>query len=90
MSELTMYAAAKKVNGWLKEDGVQKTLPPQMFYGYAGKGYIDSYESPQTGKICTTETALRTWYDEKYRAPKKSAKQEETVAEFDGTVGEWA
>ena len=86
MSEMTMYAAAKTVNGWLKEDGVQKKLPPQMFYGYAKKGYIESFESAETGKICTTESDLRTWYAE-YR--KSKSEKQEVVADNDGTVGEW-
>jgi len=88
MSEMmTMYAAAKIVNGWLEADGVAKKLPPQMFYGYAKKGYISSFEN-EAGKICTTEQDLATWYAE-YRKPKAKKESVEIVPEDDGTVGEW-
>jgi hypothetical protein len=85
MSEVTMYAAVKIVNEWLKEDGVEKILPPQMMYMYAKKGYIKSFEN-EKGKVCATEEALRTWYDS-YRTKKTAT---EIVADNDGTVGEWA
>jgi hypothetical protein len=30
----TPYSASKVVNKWLENDGVDKQLPPQMFYNY--------------------------------------------------------
>lgn len=70
MSEQTMtpYAAAKLVNAWIADKGVDKKVPPQMLYTYVGKGYIEAVVG-EDGKKRTTETALRTWFDEKY-APK--------------------
>lgn len=41
---ITAYEASKRVNATLKEAGVQKVLPPQMFYNYAKKGYIQTIE----------------------------------------------
>lgn len=56
---VTPYGAAKIVNELLKEKGIEKVLPPQMFYTYVKKGYIPSTD----GKI--TSTDLATWV-EKY------------------------
>lgn len=61
------YACAKIVNEWLKEDGVEKKLPPQMFYQYTSdkKGYIKTVLTDE-GKKCVDTDDLRSWYDEKY------------------------
>lgn len=37
---LTPYECAKVVNGMLQAAGVDKVLPPQMFYTYVKKGMI--------------------------------------------------
>jgi len=42
--DVSPYGAAKIVNAYLKEAGVDKILPPQMFYTYVKKGYITSVE----------------------------------------------
>jgi hypothetical protein len=64
MSEKTFspYRCAAIVNIWLAEDGIQKKLPPQMFYTYVKKAYIKSV-SDESGKILVTGEALKTWYD---------------------------
>lgn len=60
---LTPYAAAKVVNALLAEAGVDKQLPPQMFYNYtkarirAGKRPL--IECDENGAI--TPEALATW-----------------------------
>lgn len=54
---LTPYGAAKIVNALLAENGIEKVLPPQMFYTYVKKGYIPSTD----GKISPTD--LATWCD---------------------------
>lgn len=61
------YAASKIVNKWLEEDGVQKKLPPQMFYQYtsAKKAYI-KVTLNEEGKRCVDEADLRDWYETKY------------------------
>lgn len=53
------YEAAKKVNAFLKEQGIEKVLPPQMFYTYTAKGYIESVVVG--GKRRVTDDALATW-----------------------------
>jgi len=58
---LTPYAAAKIVNTLLAEAGVEKTLPPQMFYTYVKKGYIPSTD----GRIDPKDLAV---WAEKYIA----------------------
>jgi hypothetical protein len=72
----TPYACASVVNEWLKEDGVEKKLPPQMFYQYTSpkKNYIETVVS-EDGKRLVTREALRTWYETKYM--KKTVKTEE-------------
>lgn len=87
MSEnFSPYKAAKVVNEWLLEDGVEKVLPPQMFYNYTtarvNKGK-DPLIKTDDGKTIN-ETDLREWYT-KYTArvaklaEEKAAKQLETV-----------
>lgn len=52
----TPYAAAKRINEALAEAGVEKVLPPQMFYNYT-KGRVAKGKKPfieynrETGKI---------------------------------------
>ncbi len=58
----TGYAAAKIVNSLLKEMGIEKSLPPQMFYNYMKKGFIET-----TPEDMISEEALRSWF-EKYVA----------------------
>ena len=62
----TPYAAARVVNAALAEAGVEKTLPPQMFYNYttarirAGKApLIEAVE--KDGKVMIAEEALGAW-----------------------------
>ena len=59
---LSPYRCAKIVNALLKDMGVEKVLPPQMFYTYVKKGYITS----QPDGTVTLED-LQTWF-EKYSA----------------------
>lgn len=60
---MTPYAAAKVVNAALKEAGVEKTLPPQMFYNYTSAriraGRAPFIECNEEGKI--TEEGLKKW-----------------------------
>jgi predicted site-specific integrase-resolvase len=81
---LSPYKAAGVVNTWLKEDGIEKKLPPQMMYGYVKKGYIVGTQT-EDGKVCVMTEDLKAWYD-KYT--KKTTSTSEVVSE-DGTVGEW-
>lgn len=53
---MSPYKAAKLVNKWLVDEGINKILPPQMFYTYVGKGYIKS-----TNRL-VDESDLRDWY----------------------------
>jgi hypothetical protein len=52
----TPYKAAKVVNAQLKDLGIEKVLPPQMFYTYVAKGFI-----PSTDKMISEED-LRDWF----------------------------
>jgi len=72
---MTPYAAAKIVNAMLAEAGVEKTLPPQMFYTYVKKGYIASTD----GRV--TVEALAEW------AEKYIAKQTATLPTQDALPG---
>jgi hypothetical protein len=56
MNTMTPYAATKIVNAALAAAGVDKTLPPQMLYNYAKKGYIPTSAD---GKI--SEADLEAW-----------------------------
>jgi hypothetical protein len=53
---MTPYAACKIVNNMLKEMGIEKTLPPQMFYNYVKKNFIKN----DNGKI--NEKDLLEWF----------------------------
>ena len=61
MTTYSPYKAPTLVNGWIKELGVEKELPPQMIYTYTKKGYIESVTG-EDGKRTVTEEALRTWF----------------------------
>lgn len=62
-TSLTPYAASKVVNKILEDAGVEKVLPPQMFYNYTS-ARIRSGKNPliavdENGKI--TEEGLNEW-----------------------------
>lgn len=63
-TSLTPYSCAKIVNNLLKEEGIEKILPPQMFYTYVKKGYIPSTQ----GRVAPED--LAKWC-EKYIARAK-------------------
>jgi hypothetical protein len=73
---VTPYAAAKIVNAALAAAGVDKQLPPQMFYNYAKKGYIPT---DAAGKISPAD--LEAWL------AKYLAKQGVVVATQDALPG---
>lgn len=51
------YRCAQIVNALLASEGIDKVLPPQMFYTYVKKGYILSVE----GKV--SADTLTAWYN---------------------------
>jgi hypothetical protein len=65
----TPYSAAKVVNQWLADAGVDKVLPPQMFYNYTiarvRKGKAPFIKTDVNGKISSED--LKVWFD-KYLA----------------------
>ena len=74
---MTPYAAAKIANAELVEAGIEKVLPPQMFYTYTKKGYIESTEV--AGKRVVTRVQLDKWL--KGYIQKLQAKDTDTSAE---------
>lgn len=54
----TPYTACKFVNAELKARGIEKVLPPQMFYNYVSKGFI---KADSEKKITADE--LAQWFD---------------------------
>ena len=56
----TPYKASKFVNAKLSELGIEKVLPPQMFYTYVAKGFI-----PSTDKKIMQED-LEKWFEKYY------------------------
>jgi len=56
MNTMTPYAACKIANAAFAAAGLDKVLPPQMFYNYAKKQYIPTNED---GKI--SEADLEAW-----------------------------
>lgn len=79
MTGMSAYAAAKIVNEWIKELGVEKVLPPQMIYTYTKKGYITSNEVD--GKRLVEESDLKVWFEKKYAPKNLGVKVEETVVD---------
>jgi hypothetical protein len=61
MTSMTPYAAAKIANAALESAGVEKVLPPQMFYTYAKKDYIANVTVD--GKKRITEEGLAKWLE---------------------------
>jgi hypothetical protein len=69
---VTPYEAARVVNGWLKERGVTKELPQQMFYNYT-QAKVNRGEKPmipsnvdEDNKVHIEREALKDWFDNKY------------------------
>jgi len=66
----TQYSAASVVNGILEDLGIDKVLPPQMFYNYTS-GQINKGKKPMIpvvtvdGKVRITNDDLFVWV-EKY------------------------
>lgn len=91
IATLSPYACAKIVNEELKNLGVEKTLPPQMFYTYVKKGYIKSTDK----KVSLVD--LQVWFAayvhknfvKASTSTTSTTTTEEVVADNDGTVGEW-
>lgn len=54
------YKCAKVVNDQFVEMGIEKVLPPQMFYTYVNKNYIKSVE--KDGKKFVTSSELSEWF----------------------------
>lgn len=59
MRTFSPYTCAKIVNIELQKEGFP-SLPPQMFYTYAKKGYIASFKDEQS-KIKVNEIELAKW-----------------------------
>lgn len=55
------YQCATLVNAQLKEQGIEKQLPPQMFYTYTKKEYIASFRDANN-KVRVTHEALTEWF----------------------------
>lgn len=72
---LSPYACAKIVNAALAERGVEKVLPPQMFYTYVKKAYIETTDKKKVSMV-----NLQVWF-EKYFAKLTNAKTEEVAEE---------
>lgn len=61
---VTPYKAAGLVNKWLEEAGVEKVLPPQMFYNYT-KGRINQGKKPfieVDDKNQIKVSSLKAWF----------------------------
>jgi|SRR5262245_8578240 len=90
MSIMTPYAAHNIVNARLRDEGLDKVIPPQMMYQYAKKGYVDTVLVG--GKKRITSEDLQKWLDGYVAKLQGKAAVPEVVeaeADFDGIVGEW-
>ena len=76
---LTPFECANVVNGWLKEQGVEKVLPKQMFYNYTTALVRHGQKSripvvvDENDKVFIRKSELATWfvgYFAKNHAPK--------------------
>lgn len=56
----TPYECAAVVNAWFLEKGIERTLPPQMFYTYTKKEYIESILVE--GKVYVELNELQKWF----------------------------
>jgi len=91
---LSPYQCAKVVNAQLKDLGIEKVLPPQMFYTYTSptKNYIASVTVD--GKRKVSRDVLAAWfvsYVNKLQGKVTVTVTEQDIVEADndGTVGEW-
>lgn len=55
------YQCAKVINDELASKGVEKVLPPQMFYTYTKKKYIKSYLD-ENNKVRVAHSDLVEWF----------------------------
>lgn len=55
------YQCATLVNAQLRDLGIEKKLPPQMFYTYTNKGYIAS-QRDENNKVKVSHEALTQWF----------------------------
>lgn len=55
------YQCAKVVNNQLHTLGIEKKLPPQMFYTYTSKGFITSHRD-ENNKVRVTHENLVQWF----------------------------
>jgi hypothetical protein len=91
---VSVYAAARRVNGWLKErgakkaDGTPKELPPQMFYNYTtarirkGQNPAMAVVTSEDGKHYIEDAVLGEWF-EAYYAKNVAAKNTGTATTVD-------
>jgi hypothetical protein len=69
---VTPYQAAKLVNAELAKRGVEKTLPPQMFYNYtaaklnAGKNPMIPATKDENNKVWIEQADLAVWFEKYY------------------------
>lgn len=61
MNTYSPYQCAKVVNAQLQEQGIEKVLPPQMFYTYTKKEYIKSF-TDSNNKVRVRHEDLVQWY----------------------------
>jgi hypothetical protein len=82
---VTPYAAAKIVNAALLEAGVDRQLPPQMFYNYTtarvSKGKAPLIPTVEVdGKVQVSVDGLTGWLQKYITKAQTTAIAEETVA----------
>jgi hypothetical protein len=80
MASISPYKCASIVNEWLKVDGFDKKLPPQMFYTYTSpeKNYIKATTNA-AGKRKVELADLQSWYDKYTNKLRGLAVKDETV-----------
>jgi hypothetical protein len=74
LPNLTPYAAAQVTNKVLAAAGIEKTITPQMMYGYAKKGTIATVEG--TKKVTFDGNAFKIWLDSYVKGGAPTGKQD--------------
>lgn len=71
------YQCAKVVNDQLHTMGIEKKLPPQMFYTYTSKGFIPSHKD-ENNKVRVNHEDLVQWFTKYVNKNHKGSNDTET------------
>jgi hypothetical protein len=76
MATITPYAAAQVTNRVLEAKGINRTITPQMMYGYAKSGRINTVKVEGDKKVYFDVEAFKSWLDQYLKGGAGNARQD--------------